>query len=100
MRKSKNEILETVKAIIGEDNNTDEVIALYEDINDSVIDDETQNRINELETEVESWKEKFSTNDSEWRAKYKERFFEGGEPTSEPEPEPVAETFDDLFTDN
>ena len=91
--KSKAEILELVKARIGDDT-SDEALAIIEDVTDTLDDYET--RI----ADSGDWKARYEQNDAEWRKKYKERFFA---PTEEPEeidePEDVEEkrTFEDLF---
>lgn len=91
--KSKAEILELVKARIGDDT-SDEALAIIEDVTDTLDDYET--RI----ADSGDWKARYEQNDADWRKKYKERFFA---PTEEPEeidePEEVEEkrTFEDLF---
>lgn len=91
--KTKAEILELVKARIGDDT-SDEALSIIEDVNDTLDDYET--RI----ADSGDWKARYEQNDAEWRKKYKDRFFT---PTEEPEeidePEEVEEkrTFEDLF---
>lgn len=91
--KSKAELLELVKARIGDDT-SDEALAIIEDVTDTLDDYET--RI----ADSGDWKARYEQNDADWRKKYKERFFA---PTEEPEeidePEKVEEkrTFEDLF---
>lgn len=98
MIKSKEELIEEIRAVVGDDT-SDNVIALIENVSDT---------ITELETsDGEEWKQKFEENDKMWREKYISRFTEGkAEPTAEPtEPttEPTADdeekekTFEDLF---
>lgn len=67
--KSKEEILEQINARIGEDN-SDEAIAIIEDITDTLNDFETRANGDGVD-----WKTKYEENDKEWRNKYKERFF-------------------------
>lgn len=70
--KTKEEILAAIKERIGEDT-SDEALALVEDVADS---------FNDLSTRVQEagdWKTKYEENDKEWRNKYKERFFAGGD---------------------
>ena len=62
MRKTAEELASMVKAIVGEDNNSDEVIELMEDISDSVNTDDTYT------------KEKFDELDRTWRERYTKRF--------------------------
>lgn len=66
--KSKDEILNSIKAKIGEDT-SDESIALIEDISDTLTDFETKTK------DSTDWKEKYEQNDKEWREKYRDRFF-------------------------
>lgn len=95
MKKSREELIEEVKAFIG-DRTDDESISLLENVSDSMVTEETG----------EDWKSKFEENDREWRKKYMERF---SAPTEKPEnPDTEAdeeveedteekETIDDLF---
>ena len=62
MKKTAEELASMVKAIVGEDNNSDEVIELMEDISDSVNTDDTYT------------KEKFDALDRTWRERYTKRF--------------------------
>lgn len=88
--KKSDELLKNFSEIVG-DNNEDNVISFIEDLTDT---------LNNIDTE--NWKEKFETNDAEWRKKYRERFLDV-KPEPEPEPEPESETgiqpkdFEDLF---
>lgn len=98
MVRTKDEILASIKSRIGEDN-SDEAIALIEDINDSF--DDLTTRV----SEAGDWKAKYEENDKEWRDKYKERFFtpSEGDPLREEidkeEPDkPKVLKFEDLFT--
>lgn len=100
MVRTKDEILASIKSRIGEDN-SDEAIALIEDINDSF--DDLTTRV----SEAGDWKAKYEENDKEWRDKYKERFFtpSEGDPLREEidkeEPDkPKVMKFEDLFTTN
>ena len=94
--KNINEIMESVKARIGEDT-SDEALAFIEDITD------TLNDFNTRVSEAGDWKRKYEENDSSWRQKYQERFFQGTPDDTiitdpEPEPEPKAPTtFEELF---
>lgn len=98
MVRSKDEILASIHSRIGEDN-SDEAIALVEDINDTFDD---------LSTKASStvdWEKKYNELDADWRKKYTERFFT---PSSEVDPveeelkkevpdEKKVLTYDDLF---
>lgn len=66
--KSKDEIMKAIKAKIGDDN-SDETIALLEDITDTLNDYDTRTK------EDTEWKTKYEENDKEWRKKYTDRFF-------------------------
>lgn len=66
MVKSKSELIEQVKAVLGE-NDSDEALSLLEDVSDTLTDFETK-------TDGEDWKKKYEENDKAWRTKYKERF--------------------------
>ena len=68
MVKTKQDLLDMIKAKIGE-GPSDEDISLIEDVNDTFSDLET--RI----SEAGDWKAKYEENDASWRNKYKERFF-------------------------
>ena len=93
MIKSKEELIEEIRAVVGDDT-SDNVIALIENVSDT---------ITELETsDGEEWKQKFEDNDKMWREKYISRFTEGTtEPTEPTEPtaddEEKEKTFEDLF---
>lgn len=98
MVRSKDEILASIHSRIGEDN-SDEAIALVEDINDTFDD---------LSTKASStvdWEKKYNELDADWRKKYTERFF-----TPSSVVDPIAEelkkevpdekkvlTYEDLF---
>ena len=64
--KTKEDIILAIKNMFPNEN-TDEVIALIEDVAD------TFDNINENNSE--NWKEKYEQNDAEWRKKYIDRFF-------------------------
>ena len=72
MVKTKEEILDAIKAKIGEDT-SDEAIALLEDISDTLND--YDNKAN-ADTD---WKTKYEENDKEWRKRYTDRFFNKGD---------------------
>lgn len=69
MVKSKDEIMASLKAIIGEGAG-DDVLTLLEDINDTLSVDNTA-----VTAELEEWKRKYDENDTEWRKRYRDRFF-------------------------
>ncbi len=98
MVRSKDEILASIHSRIGEDN-SDEAIALVEDINDTFDD---------LSTKASStvdWEKKYNELDTDWRKKYTERFFTPANDNDpimdelkkeEPDEKKVL-TYDDLF---
>lgn len=79
------------------DNDSDDVLGLLEDVTDTLND--YQSRLEENG----DWKERYEQNDREWRQKYKDRFFNNDpEPDQEPEPDKDPEqatptTFEELF---
>lgn len=100
MVRTKDEILESFKARLGEEPD-DESIAFLEDITDTLTDYESKIG------DTEDWKAKYEENDKEWRKKYTERFFSSepeGENVPDASPEDPGEdhepmSFEDLFTE-
>ena len=95
--KSKDEILASLKEILKEDT-SDEAIAIIEDVTDTFDD------FSARQSDSTDWKEKYETNDKEWRQKYRDRFFNHSadepDPIIEPDPkdEPEEKTkFEQLF---
>ena len=94
--RTQQEILESLKARIG-DSTDDDTLAFIEDVTDTLTDYETR------VSDSTNWKEKYETNDAEWRKRYRDRFF--GNPENEVvETDSVDETetekpmtFEDLF---
>ena len=91
MVRNKEELIASITKMIG-DSTSDESISLLEDVTDTI----------DSLSDGENWKEKYETNDKEWRQKYKERFLtpvdEKGEPDVIDEPdEPKVKTFEELF---
>lgn len=87
--KSKEEIINEIKAIIG-DNTDDATIAVLEDINDSF----------ESFSDAEDWKTKYEENDKAWRERYINRFYnteEKEEVIESPGEEEKTYTYDELF---
>lgn len=90
--KSKDEILVSIRDRFADDN-SDEVLSFLEDVTDT---------FNDLESKVKDntdWKAKAEQIDSEWREKYKARFFSGTEDDNEPEIVDEIKTYnyEDLF---
>lgn len=69
MVKSKDDILSTISAVLGE-NNSEDAITLLEDITDTLDDYDARTK------DSTAWKQKYEENDRAWRQKYKDRFFE------------------------
>lgn len=88
MKLSKEELIEKVKAYVG-DRTDDETISLIEDISDSM----------EIVDDGVNWKEKFEELDNEWREKYIARFSEPGNVAEDDIKAESLETnsFEDLF---
>lgn len=93
--KTKDELMTIIKARIGEDQ-SDEAIALVEDISDTF--DDMQSKVAGDGTD---WKAKYEENDATWRQKYRDRFFnkpETKDDESEDEGEEVKTlSYDELF---
>lgn len=95
MVKSKEEIIASLKSIIGEDN-SDEAITLLEDVTDTLSVDNSA-----ITAELEDMKQKYTDLDNEWRKRYRDRFY-GDVDTSEDDVlrdalKPQALTYDSLF---
>lgn len=69
--KSREEILSQINARIGEDN-SDEALALIEDVTDTLTDLETR-----ASGDGKDWKAEAERIDKEWREKYRARFSSG-----------------------
>lgn len=100
--KTKDEILQSVKSVIGESTD-DSAITLLEDITDTINDYDAKTK--------EDWKSKYEELDETWKKKYKDRFFNDDieiekekEKDKEKEKEKEKEideevTFDDIFNE-
>ena len=94
MVRSKDDLLEALKARIGESDDN-ETLAFLEDVTDTLSDYESK-----ANGDGEDWKSKYEANDAAWRQKYRDRFFGKGsddddEPDEQPDTKPM--TFDALF---
>ena len=94
--RTRDEILESLRARIG-DSTDDDTLAFIEDVTDTLSDYETR------VSDSTNWKEKYETNDAEWRQRYRDRFF-GNSESEVVEIDNVVETetekpmtFEDLF---
>lgn len=70
--KTTEEILESIRTRMGDDVGTDENISFLEDVTD------TFNDLNSKANGQQKWEEKYKENDANWRKKYTDRFFSGG----------------------
>lgn len=91
--RTKDEILGMIGSRFSDDT-SDEVLALVEDISDTLNDYESKT------ADQTNWKNKYEENDAQWRQKYKDRFFQvtTDDDDSQPDDEPPRKyTFEDLF---
>lgn len=96
---SKDELLNKIREIAGDSETSDNVLELYDDIEDTYTSFNTELPGNE------DWKIKYEENDKAWRERYKNRFFNRGDSKDEPpDTKPDEElthaktiTIDDLF---
>lgn len=100
MIRTRDEILNTFKTVVGEENTDDNVLTLLEDITDTINDLETKatGTINVKETE------EYKQLENEWRKRYRDRFFASVEDKDIPEELHEEEVndrprkFEDLFS--
>lgn len=92
--KTRDEIMLQLQTIIGEDT-SDETLTFIQDVSDTLGNDNSAERITQLETQLKE-------QDETWRKKYRDAFF-----SSKPDPVELDEdkpsrprSFDDLFTKN
>lgn len=92
MIKSKDELLEGLKQIIGESED-DTSISFLEDITDTLSDFEEKTK------DATDWKAKYEESEKSWKKKYRDRFFNSAEdPEEDPEEEePENLTYESLF---
>lgn len=89
--RTKDEILNSIKARLGEDT-SDESIAFLEDVTDTLNNYEDRGS--------EDWKKMYEENDSSWRKRYRDRFFnppDSEDDKGDEDEKPVMRTFEDLF---
>ena len=77
---TKEQIMEQVKAVVGE-NTDDATLKFLEDLTDTMSDLETK-----AQGDGEDWKAKYEKNDKEWRERYQQTFFSGTKPEQKDEP--------------
>lgn len=89
--KTRDEIMSQLQSIIGEDT-SDETLAFIQDVSDTLGNDNSAQRITQLETQLED-------QDKEWRKKYRDAFFTGkpDETLDEEEQDNKPKRFEDLF---
>lgn len=92
--RSREEILNSIKSIIGE-RTDDESMSILEDVQDTFTDFETRTK------DTTDWHKKYDELDAEWRKKYRDRFFSHSDEDPADEPEELEEekplTYDNLF---
>ena len=94
MVRTKEEILNLVKGILGDDT-SDSALSLVEDLSDTLD--------NVSASDETDWKTKYEENDAQWRQRYRDRFFSKPAQEEEEPDDPVPEetnepkTFSDLF---
>lgn len=98
MKLKREELLEKVKNYVG-DRTDDESIEIIEDISDSFEESESAEEVEKIKTEYET---KLANLDTEWREKYKARFFskdenEDNEENEEEEEVEEKTDYSDLF---
>lgn len=95
MVRTREELLNQLREMIG-DSTEDNALALLEDVTDTMTDLETRAADNT------DWHSRYDTLDSEWRERYKARFFDGepsgNDPAAPPAEDTVITSFEDLFT--
>ena len=101
MIRTREDILNSLRSALGEDNDSDETLSLLEDVTDTIKDLETKatGTINVKETP--EYKELEST----WRKRYRDRFFaavdndpDDPDDKGNPQEDNSPKTFDQLFT--
>lgn len=93
---SKDELMNRLNTFLGEDT-TDETLSFIEDVTDTIEDYESKSSTD--------WEKRYNDLDSEWRKKYRERFFRKVKEDDEviedvvedEEEKEEPKTYDDLF---
>ena len=107
MVRNKEEIMNSLKAVLG-DNTGDDVLTLLEDIDDTLsVSNDPDDWKGKYEQSNEEWRTKYEEMDSNWRKKYVDRFYGDVDDTEdkifedvfEAEKEVKPTKFDDLFTE-
>ena len=92
--RTRDEIMAQLQTMVGEDT-SDETLSFIQDVSDTLGDNNSAQRITQLETQHEE-------QDKEWRKKYRDAFFTGKPDDSyeEESEQKRPKRFEDLFTTN
>lgn len=92
--RTRDEIMAQLQSMVGEDT-SDETLSFIQDVSDTLGDNNSAQRITQLETQLEE-------QDKEWRKKYRDAFFTGKPDDSydEESEQKRPKRFEDLFTTN
>ena len=105
MVKTKEEIMNSLKSVIG-DNSSDDVLVLLEDVDDTLsVSNDPEDWKGKYEQSNEEWRTKYEELDDTWRKKYRDRFYGDVDDTEDKIFEDVFEgkeeqkpvKYDDLF---
>lgn len=88
MIKSKDEIIQALTAALGTEDND---LTIIEDVTDTLTDFETRT------ADQTDWKEKYETNDAEWRQRYHDRFTGAADPEDKVPEDTEKLTYESLF---
>lgn len=91
--RTRDEIMNQLKSFLGDDDTGDETLAFIQDVSDTLGDNNSAQRITELETQLEE-------QDKTWRKKYRDAFFSGkpDDTLDDDDPPDKPKRFEDLFT--
>lgn len=95
MKYEKEELLEVIRKLAGDKSDSDEMLEVYDNIDDTyaeVFNNDTAAEVERLNTEL-------SENDKKWRQRYRDRFFGkiDDEKPGDDTPDPRDIRFEDLF---
>ena len=101
MVRSRDEILNALRSVLGEENVDDNALSLLDDVTDTINDLETKASGSINVKDTPEYKELEQT----WRKRYRDRFFAAVEDDPDdpddrgnPQPDDTPKTFDQLFT--
>lgn len=91
--RTREEIMSQLQSMIGEDDTSDETLAFIQDVSDTLGNDNSAQRITELESQLEE-------QDKTWRKKYRDAFFsvKPDDSDEDDQEEKKPRRFEDLFT--